>query len=147
MKMLAGFKSRCMILCLCICCKALAIWWMYSQTRRSGKEMSSSIDRLITSFRSPFSTYSTAMNNSLSLLSINQLRYFTMFGWSKVYNKISTICLPDVTELLWDMRLAVSNCPYRKSVKLANTFTLISLSATSELSAIRFARNTKENFP
>ena len=69
-----------------------------------------------------------------------------MLGWSRDY-KDQNPGLPGAAALPSDRRRAVSNCPYRKSAQLASTFTLISLSATSELSATRLARNTKENFP
>ena len=79
----AGFKSLCIILFSCICYNAPDIYYTYSHILFSGKLTSSSIAFLRTSFKSPFSAHSTAIKSSFSLLSINQFRYLTMFGWSK----------------------------------------------------------------
>ena len=80
MNIFAGFKSRCIILFVCICYNAPAIWCMYFQIYFSGKETSSSCALFMTNLRSPFSAHSTAIKSSFSLLSINQLRYLTILG-------------------------------------------------------------------
>ena len=83
--------------------------------------MSSSMAFFITSLRSPFSAHSPAMNSSLSLLSMNQFKYLTMFGWSKdcEHRHVMTSgWLPDGVEPPLDSYLAAFHYPCQKSIEI-----------------------------
>lgn len=108
MKMLAGFRSRCIILFWCICCRAMAIWCVYSKTRFSVIGTSSSMCRFITSFKSPFSAHSTAIKSSFNLASMNQLKYFMIFGWSRDWSEQKTYLVQlDLLEAVLPLTLVV----------------------------------------
>mmetsp|Transcript_57688 Transcript_57688/g.163835 ORF Transcript_57688/g.163835 Transcript_57688/m.163835 type:complete len:229 (+) Transcript_57688:1596-2282(+) len=78
--MFAGFRSRCMILFLCMWSSAPASCLLYSQISGSLKRESFATALRIRRFRSPFSAHSTMIKRSL--LSMSELRSLTMFGWS-----------------------------------------------------------------
>ena len=81
-KMLAGFKSRCMMRLPCMCATAAATCVKYFQMTRSSNRASRSRALRSCRFRSPASAYSNTRMSWLS--SMKPSRYRMMLSWSRL---------------------------------------------------------------